>query len=116
MKENATMSTDELIDRVVDGLIEEKGLDKIDNKTELKERLSEELTKRVNMAVLEKLPDDKFDEFEKMAKEDNAEYNKLQDLVASSDVDFTETIKEAIERFRQAFLDIDIKAKGKAEA
>lgn len=115
MQENATTTTAEVVDQVVDGLIEEKGLAGIpeEQKAELKTMLSEQLVKRLNLAILKELPDDKFDEFEKVAKQKNVDYEKMQDVVASANLDMTKILEEVVPEFREKFLNLELN--GKAE-
>lgn len=110
MQENATITTAEVVEKVVDGLIAEKGLDKIqdEQKAELKTMLSEQLTKRINLAILQKLPDDKFEEFEKSLKKKDVDYEELQDIVADADIDAEKIISEVVENFRKVVLDLDL--------
>lgn len=116
MQENATTTTAEVVDQAIERLIEDKGLAGIpdEQKTELREMLSEQLVKRINLAILKELPDDKFDEFEKIAKQKNVDYEKMQDVVASANLDMTKIMEEVVPEFREKFLSLELN--GKAEA
>ena len=116
MQDNATVTTAEVVDKVVDDLIAEKGLDKIqdDQKAELKKMLSEQLVKRINLAILQELPDDKFEEFEKASKKKDVDYEDLQDIVANANLDAGKIVEEVIQNFRKEVQDLDLN--GKAEA
>lgn len=110
MQENATVTTAEVVDKVVDDLIAEKGLDKIqdDQKAELKTMLSEQLIKRINLAMLQKLPDDKFEEFEKASKKKDVDFEELQDIVAGAGLDAEKITEEVVENFKKVVLDLDL--------
>lgn len=116
MQENATITTAEVVEKVVDELIAEKGLDKIqdEQKAELKKTLSEQLIKRINLAILRDLPDDKFEEFDRISKKKGVDYEELQDIVADSNLDTDKIIKEEVEGFRKMVLDLDLDAKEEA--
>ncbi|MBQ6355286.1 hypothetical protein IJJ18_02620 [Candidatus Saccharibacteria bacterium] len=110
MQENATITTAEVVDKVVDDLIAEKGLDKIQDgqKQELRRMLSEQLVKRINLAVLKELPDDKFEEFEKASKKKDVDFEELQDIVAGAGLDTEKIVEEVIQNFRKVVLDLDL--------
>lgn len=116
MQENATATTAEFVDQFVEKLIDEKGLANIkeEQKAELETTLKEQLVKRINLAILKELPDDKFEEFEKAAKDKNVDYEKLQDIVAGADIDMAKILEEVSVNFREKFLNMEIN--GKAEA
>ena len=110
MQENATITTAEVVDKVVDDLIAEKGLDKIQDgqKQELRRMLSEQLVQRINLAVLKELPDDKFEEFEKASKKKDVDFEELQDIVAGAGLDTEKIVEEVIQNFRTVVLDLDL--------
>ena len=88
MEENATITTAEVVDKVVDQLIVEKGL--------------------------ENLPDDKFDEFDKASKKKDVDLEELQDIVADAEIDKEKIVSEAVESFREEVRGLELNKKEEA--
>ncbi|MBQ3306178.1 hypothetical protein IJH02_01950 [Candidatus Saccharibacteria bacterium] len=116
MEENTTVATAEVVDQVVEKLIEDKGLANLkeEQKKELEKVLKEQLVKRINLEIVEELPDDKFEGLKKAAKEKNVDYEKLQDVVAEADLDMEKILEKVVPEFRQKFLDMELKEKAEA--
>ena len=117
MQENK-MRTSELVGQCVDGLISEKGLDKLDkkNKDEVKKMLSDSLTEQINRSILYALPDEKLDELESAMGQDDFYEGRLQQIIESAHLNGDEIVKETVERFRNAFLAIDTTSMFRQEA
>lgn len=106
-----SIATADLVNQCVEGLIAEKGLDKLSDEKhrKLHDILAGQLMSQINTAILYSLPDDKFDEIEKMADGEEIDPDKLQEVVASADIEYSGLVEKVIEKFREAFLSLDIK-------
>ena len=100
------ISDKEAVSRFADSLIEEKGLSGLgDNeKAELKSSIEDKIVDTINQSLIYALPDDKFEELEKLADRDDITAEQVSELIANSGVDTQAVVTEAMDNFRQIFL------------
>ena len=107
------------INKVVDGLIEEKGLGQIDDdkKALLRESLAEQLTERINEAIVYRMSEGKFKEYQDVVTAEKLDEERLEKVVKGSGLNLKEITEGVIERFRKTFLEFDFsELNGKAVA
>lgn len=100
------VSDKEAISRFADSLIEEKGLSGLgdDEKATLKASIEEKVVDTINQSLIYALPDDKFEELEKLAEREDVTAEQVSELIANSGVDTQAVVTEAMDNFRQIFL------------
>lgn len=100
------MSNVEAMRVIARGLLKEKGLPEMDMETEadMVNDLVERMSEFVNRAILEKLPEEKMTELDKMIDEDNAGPEAVTELIKSAGIDIEAATVEALEKFREIYL------------
>lgn len=100
------MSNVEAMRVIARGLLKEKGLPEMDMETEadMVNDLVERMSEFVNRAILEKLPEEKMTELDKMIDEDNAGPEAVAELIKSAGIDIEAATVEALEKFREIYL------------
>jgi nicotinate-nucleotide pyrophosphorylase len=89
----------------IDRLMEAKGLaDESDPEmtAKIKADLEEMLNRKIDAVILENMPEDKLEEFEKIIDEDDAE--KLKNFVSQNIPNLDEVITTCLWEFRNAYL------------
>jgi nicotinate-nucleotide pyrophosphorylase len=89
----------------IDRLMEAKGLaDESDPEmtAKIKADLEEMLNRKIDAVILENMPEDKLEEFEKIIDEDDAE--KLKNFVSQNIPNLDEVITTGLWEFRNAYL------------
>lgn len=115
MQENATkINSADLVNQCVDNLIIEKGLEKLDvnKRMAVHDALAEQLTGRMNEAIIYRLPDESFEEAKRYMEGGNVDVDKLRRIVEGAGLDIDKIIAGVIERFRKDFLAIDMTSLG----
>ena len=110
------IATADLVNQCVEGLIAEKGY-KLSNEkhAKLHDVLAAQLMSQINTAILYSLPEDKFAEIEGLVADDaEVDPERLQAVVASTDIEMTGIVNRVIEKFREAFLEIELNEKAEA--
>ena len=105
------LSDNETISRFADSLIQDKGLGGLEEtkKAELKSAIIERLTDTINQALIYALPDDKFEELEKLADSEGTKVEQVAELIANSGIDTQAIVTETMDKFRRIFLDKNVK-------
>ncbi len=100
------VSDKEVISQFADSLIEDKGLGELGDaeKAELKALIEEKVIDTINQSLIYALPDDKFEELEKLADKEDVTAEQVSELIANSGVDTQAVVTEAMDNFRQIFL------------
>ncbi len=97
---------EEAIAKFAGNLIEEKGLTNLssEQKATLQHAIEEKLVELVNQAIIYAMPEDKFEELEKMVDRDDANEEEIVNLITNSGVDLQKIATEVMTEFRQAYL------------
>lgn len=88
----------------IDRLVEEKGLDNVEEETlkQIKLDLHERLDDRINAAILEHMPPERVEEFDKIL--DSADELAIQAFCKNAISNFDEVVAAALVAFRQTYL------------
>lgn len=78
---------------------------KEDYKTAYKEKLLQQLLERIGLVVLEKLPEEKIQEYEKLVKQE-ASQKTLTSFFEKNIPDYKKVVENAMLQFGQEFLEI----------
>lgn len=78
---------------------------KEDYKTAYKEKLLQQLLERIGLVVLEKLPEEKIQEYEKLVKQE-ASQKTLASFFEKNIPDYKKVVENAMLQFGQEFLEI----------
>lgn len=99
--ENASLN----LDTFIDNLINEKGLDYLEGETliQLKKDLLERVEDRINGVILENMPPEYLEEFEKMIDGDMSD-EEMQKYCSEKITNLPELIAEALVSFRQIYI------------
>ena len=100
------MTYDEFIENYAEGLIYEQGMGKLDKdlQEDLKKDIIERINAEINSAIADALPDDKLDEFSKMAEGGNVAPEEMQKYLADAGVDVGAVTAKAFEKVHQDFV------------
>ena len=96
----------EVVAQFAKSLIEEKGLTNLapEQQARLQRMIEEKTIELVNQAIIYALPDDRFDELEKMMDQPDVEDSKIIELIEGSGLDLSKIATEVMNEFRQAYL------------
>lgn len=94
------------LESFVDRLIEEKNYENLDAEvlSQMKEDLFERVEDRINAAIVNNLPENKYDEFERLL--DEADDQELQKFCQDNIPNLAEIIAEELLAFRKTYLNI----------
>lgn len=100
------LSNEEAMVVIAKGLLREKGFTDLDEETEgeMIQDLVERMTDFVNRAVLEELPEEKMAELDQMIAEERASDEEVGRLIQESGIDTSVATMEALEKFREIYL------------
>ena len=92
------------LEKFIDQLVNEKGLQNLDPETlkQVKKDLSDRIENRINAVILEKLPPEKIDEFDKLL--DSAGEKEIQDFCSKNIPDLDKVIANELISFRITYL------------
>lgn len=93
-----------MLNEFIDRLIEEKGLDNLEEETlkQIKLDLHERLEDRINAAILEHMPPEKLEEFDSLL--DAADESATQAFCKKNISNLDEVVAAALVAFRQTYL------------
>lgn len=94
----------EALDQFVDRLLEEKAYFDVDEETvlQIKKDLSDRLEDKINASLLEKMPPENLEEFEKLLDEGNTQ--KIQEFCQAHILNLDEVVAAALMDFRRLYL------------
>ncbi len=92
------LTGDELVELYVEQLLKDKGVE--DNDGAKRDELKTELTGRINEAILEALPDDKFEELKAAFEQDG----DLDAIIDGAEIDTAEIATGVMKEFRAEYL------------
>lgn len=101
------LTDQEVIDYFVRGIMQEKGANVGDEETQNKifEDLKTELLKQIDRSLIAELPDDKLEEFNRMATENGQiDPNMVAQAVADAGIDINSVTVGTMEKFREIYL------------
>lgn len=89
------------IGKFIDEVIIKAGYDKMpeDFLSEYKEKLTEEAHKRLGITAIEALPEDKTEEFSKLAEENPNDFDAINKYLKENITDFDQKMAEALSEF-----------------
>ena len=92
------------LEKFIDQLVNEKGLQNLDPETlkQVKKDLSDRIENRINAVILEKLPPEKIDEFDKLL--DSSGEKEIQDFCSKNIPDLDKVIANELISFRITYL------------
>lgn len=96
----------EELDRFVSSLIAEKHIEGItpEGRARVAQEIKEQLVEQINRAVLDRLPDEKLDELNRLMDAGNFGAEDMQNFINNSGVDIPKVTAETLLYFRSFYL------------
>lgn len=104
--ELADLSEDELMALFVEQLILDKGMGDLDEpvKDQVRQDLMNSLVFQMNRAILNALPEDRYEEIAKKIEDGTITMEIMQDEVRKADIDVDAVVADTLAKFREVYL------------